>query len=235
MTISSTTSRNDYTGNGVTGTYSYAYKILSDTDHLVTVRDTSDAETTLVLTTDYTVTGAGNVSGGTIVLVEAGQSWMDGSGNLISGYTITLRRSRPLTQTTDIRNQGPFYPASHENAFDHGVMLAQALDEEMGRSVQLPETISSDDFDPTLPTNIESNAGLAIVVNAGGTGLSLAALPGTFDTERFFKSTTYDALKALAVADPTTQRWGWASDLQQLMFYTAITAIGDDGWIMVGG
>ena len=53
-TISSTTSRMDYTGNGAVDTYSYSYKIFANTDLLVTVRNTSDVETTLTLTTDYT-------------------------------------------------------------------------------------------------------------------------------------------------------------------------------------
>ena len=61
MTISSTTDRNDYTGNASTGTYAYGYKIFANTDLVATVRDTDGVETTLTLTTHYTVTGVGNV------------------------------------------------------------------------------------------------------------------------------------------------------------------------------
>ena len=50
MTISSTSSREDFTGNGTQDTFSYSFTIPdADATHLlVTERDTNDAETTLV-------------------------------------------------------------------------------------------------------------------------------------------------------------------------------------------
>jgi len=97
----------------------------------VTTRTTVGVETTLTLTTDYTVTGVGETAGGTIVLV---------AGNLASGIALTIRRVRPFTQTTDIRNQGEFYAETHENEFDHEVMLVQQLKDSVDRCFKLKET-----------------------------------------------------------------------------------------------
>lgn len=161
MTISSTTNRNDYIGNGSTSVYSYSFKIFSESDLLVTTRTSAGVEATLVLTTDYTVTGVGETSGGSITLV---------AGNLASGTTLTIRRVRDLTQEADIRNQGDFYPEGHENAFDHLIMVDQQQQDEIDRSVKFPETVSSSDFDPTLPTDLLGEDGLTIITNPAGDG-----------------------------------------------------------------
>ena len=164
MGISSLQNRSDYTGNNSTAVYAYAFKIQSNTHLLVTKRDTNNVETTLVLTTDYTVspTGVNNENGGTITLV---------AGNLPTDYKLTIRRVVPLTQDSDFRNQGDFFPESHENAFDLGVMGAQQQQDEINRSIRVPETVSTDEFDPSLPATITPNAYLAI--NSTGKELTL--------------------------------------------------------------
>jgi hypothetical protein len=139
-TISSTTNRVSYTGNGAVDTYSYTF--IAESDLLVTVRDdqTPATETTLTLTTHYTVTGEGLAAGGTVVLVNGAFDWLDADGDLESNYVLTIRRVRPLTQTTSIRNQGAYYPALHENAFDHLVMIGQQLDFDLDRCIKKSET-----------------------------------------------------------------------------------------------
>ena len=171
-TISSTTSRMDYTGNGAVDTYSYSYKIFANTDLLVTVRNTSDVETTLTLTTDYTVTGVGSSSGGNVVLVNSAQSWLDGDGDLKSNYILTIRRVRPIKQLTDIRNQGAFYPEVHEDTFDSLVMIGQQQQDEIDRSMKLSETTDPDDFSTILPASLIDNPGASIIVNDDGDGFT---------------------------------------------------------------
>lgn len=170
MTISSTTNRNTYTGNDSTGTFTYNYRIFSNTDLLVTVKNSStNAETTLVLTTDYTVTGVGNASG-TIVLVDANQAWLGTNNQLNTGYTITVRRVRPITQTTDIRNQGEFYPETHEDAFDHHVMIDLQQQDELDRAMKLSETVTSSDFDATIPSGLVGEVNTVLMTNDDGDG-----------------------------------------------------------------
>jgi hypothetical protein len=161
MSISNTNSRNNYTGNDSTDTYNYTFRIFDQDDLLVTVRDTSDVETTLSITTDYTVTGVGSVSGGTVVLV---------AGNLATGYVLSIRRVVSLIQETDIRNQGAFYPEIHEDQFDRQVMMAQQQQDEVDRSVKLAETIDPADFDTQLPASIVGAVNQTVMTNATGDG-----------------------------------------------------------------
>lgn len=164
-----------YTGNGAVDTYSYTFKVFSE-DHLqVTVRDTSDVETVLTKTTHYTVTGVGETAGGTIVLVNGAFDWIDAEGDLKSSYVITIRRVVPLTQTTDIRNAGTFYASTHEDQFDKQTMISQQQQDEINRSVKLPTTVSSSDFDPTLPSDILDSADKVPMMNATGDGFEDAA------------------------------------------------------------
>lgn len=179
MTISSTTSRNDYVGNGSTSVYSYTFKIFLDADLLVTKKNLSNVESTLVLNTDYTVSGATNSGGGSITLL---------GGNLTSGYTLTIRRVRPLTQLTDIRNQGSFFPEAHEDEFDMLTMVDQQQQDEIARSVTLPESVLPSAFDPTLPTGLANNPGSAVIVNDAGTGFALGINTGGTDASRVAKA-----------------------------------------------
>jgi len=175
MALSSATSRVSYTGDGATSVYAYTFRIFANTDLLVTVKDTSDVETTLALTTDYTVSGVGEASGGNVTLVDSSQAWLDGDGDLLTDYVLTIRRVRPLTQTTDIRNQGDFLPETHEDSFDHGIMVAQQQQDELDRSIKLPETLDPSDFDLNLPTNFADSPNQAVLVNADGDGLTFGA------------------------------------------------------------
>lgn len=167
MGLSSTTSRWIYSGNDATDTFSFNAKILAASDLVVTKRLISTgAETTLVLNTDYTVTGIGLNAGGSITLDD---------GALPSTYRIVIRRVRPLTQETDIRNQLEFYAEIHEDKFDELTMLHQQQQDQLDRSVALPETLTSDDFDPTLPVDLPDNASCVPLTNASGDGWADAA------------------------------------------------------------
>lgn len=164
MTVTSTTSRNDYNGAGSTGPYVYGFRIFAATDLLVTKADANGLETTLVYLSDFSVTGVGAMTGGTITLFTA----------LAVGERLTIRRVLPLTQLINLRNQGATFPANLENGLDQALMRAQQLENDILGSVHLPETISPTAFDTTLPANLA--AGQALVVNAAGTGLSMGAL-----------------------------------------------------------
>lgn len=139
MALSTTTARNNYNADGTLSTYAYSFYILSENDLVVTVRNTLGVETNLAKTTDYTVTGVGLTAGGNIVLVNASQAWLT-SGFLTNNYKLTIRRVRSLVQDNDIRNQGSFYPETHEDAFDHFVMIAQQQQDALDRTMKAPVT-----------------------------------------------------------------------------------------------
>ena len=171
MSLANANNRNDYTGNDTTATYGYTFRVFLNSDFVVTVRNTTTGvETTLTLTTDYTVTGVLSASGGNIVLVDAAQDWISASSFLDTGYKITIRRIVTLDQGTDIRNQGDFYPEVHEDFFDKAIMIDQQQQEDITRSMKLPETVTSSDFDAALPTDI-ATANATLIVNPAGTGI----------------------------------------------------------------
>ena len=66
MTISSTTNRVSYAGNGVTTAFAFGYKFLVNADLKV-----YQAGTLKTITTHYTVAGAGDDAGGTVTFLAA--------------------------------------------------------------------------------------------------------------------------------------------------------------------
>ena len=132
MTISSTTVKNSYSGNGTLNTFNYTFKIFANTDLEVIIRDATATETVKTLTTHYTVTGAGSASGGTIVFT---------SGNIPSATeTVVIRRAVPQTQAIDYIANDPFPAESHEEGLDRAMMAVQQLQEEVTRSIKLSRT-----------------------------------------------------------------------------------------------
>lgn len=147
--ISITSRRNNYTGNGATSAFAYGYRIRTNTDLLLTVRNTSDVETTLTHATDYTVSGVGDATGGTVTLVNASQAWLDSDGDLLTDYVLSIRGNKPLTQNTDIRNQSSYAAELHENQFDNFTMENQQQQDQLDRSIKQPE--SEVPLDMTIP------------------------------------------------------------------------------------
>ncbi len=167
MTLASNVSRVDYVGNGATDTYPYTFKIFSESDLRVTVRSTDGVETTLSYPTDYAVTGARSPSGGDVILT---------AGNLTTGYALTLRRVRQSTQSTDIRNQGAFFPEIHENALDHQVMLVQQQEDDLARAIKIPETEAGTPGGTTLPAAAQ-RASKVLGFDGSGNPTALSTIP----------------------------------------------------------
>lgn len=180
MTISSQTIRNDYTGNGSTTVFPYTFRILAASELKVVVRDDNDVETTKVLNTDYTVSGVGTASGGNVTFMTAP----------VSGYVITIISNAPYTQTTDIRNQGSFFPSVHEDAFDKIVRRVQQLREKLTRAFQLPESVSASNVDTTLPVPAANkvvawNENADALVNVDAESLATIVASGNIRVDTF--------------------------------------------------
>ena len=130
MTVSSTTTKNSYSGNGSTTTFAYGFKIFADADLTVILRSSTGVETVQSLTTHYTVTNAGNASGGNVVFGSAPAS----------GVTVVIRRNMALTQSTDYVANDPFPAATHEDALDRLTFISQQMQEEVDRTIKLSRT-----------------------------------------------------------------------------------------------
>jgi DNA polymerase III gamma/tau subunit len=149
MTISSTTVKNSYSGNGTLDTFNYTFKIFANTDLEVIIRDATATETVKTLTTHYTVTGAGSASGGTVVFT---------SGNIPSSTeTVVIRRAVPQTQAIDYIANDPFPAESHEEGLDRAMMTLQQVQEEVDRSIKLSRTNTMNNTEFTIGDTDRAN------------------------------------------------------------------------------
>lgn len=133
MTVSTEVDHNEYTGNGVTTSFPYTFRVFNKSDLVVQVIDLDENITVLALDTDYTVTGAGGYNGGNVILSKA----------LANGYQISISRELPVTQETDLRNQGKFFAEVHEDAFDKLTMLIQQVGGMFRLALRKPSSIAN--------------------------------------------------------------------------------------------
>lgn len=178
MTVSSTTNKASYSGNGTTVTFTVPFYFLEAADLQVILR-TGTTETVQTLTTNYTVTGAGIPSGGTVTMLTAPAS----------GTTLTILRNVEATQETDLLPNDRLPAETLETALDKATMLIQQLDEESGRSLRFPASdtavsaqlpvasaraskLLSFDSSGNAVTTIGTNATIAVFTQAGAGAVS---------------------------------------------------------------
>jgi hypothetical protein len=158
MTVSTSTSTASYTANGSTTTFAYPFRIFADGDWVVILRNTATAvETVQVLNSNYTVTGAGNNTGGNVVFGVAPAA----------GNTVFIRRELPLTQEVDYVPNDPFPADTHEAALDKLTMLVQQTSIDTNRAIVFPQSDLTGTFNNILPI---STARASSVVSFDGNG-----------------------------------------------------------------
>ena len=117
--INPVTRRVQFTGNTGTGPFAFTFNILTDGDIAVYKNTTA-----LTLTADYSVTI--NVNGtGSVTLVAA----------LVSTDVLTIIGGRQLARTTDFVTAGDLLATSLNEQLDSNVIMAQQLDEKLGRGL----------------------------------------------------------------------------------------------------
>ena len=169
MTVSSTTVKNSYSGNGSNDTFVYGFKIFADTDLEVIIRSALGVETIKTLTTHYTVTNAGSASGGNVVFT---------SGNIPTATeTVVVRREVPQTQAIDYIANDPFPAESHEEGLDRATMTIQQLQEEVNRAIKLSATNTMTSTEFTVGATDRANKVLSF--DASGE-IAIAQELGTF-------------------------------------------------------
>lgn len=122
MSITSYDNRRTFAGNGGTLAFAFPPPFTSNND-LVVQRQAADGTiTTLILATDYTVTGAGNPAGGTVTTTVAPAT----------GTTLIIYRDVPLTQPVTLLDGGPLPAATVNGMLDRITMWGQRLKEQIG-------------------------------------------------------------------------------------------------------
>lgn len=115
MTVNTLNSIAEFDTNGVTTNFPFYFKFLANEDLVVTYVSPGGISTTLTLGSQYTVNGAGDDEGGSIVTPAP----LVGPGQLV------VAREMNAFQQTSLRNQGKFLAETHEDVFDRLTMLIQ--------------------------------------------------------------------------------------------------------------
>jgi len=152
MTVSTTVNKVSYTASAAQTTFAYTFKIFADGDLKVYVNSTQKT-----LTTDYTVTGAGDVGGGNIVF---------GTG-LSASDSVVIERVLDLTQGVDYVENDAFPAETHEGALDRLTYIEQQQQEELGRAIKFATTIT-DAGGVELDFNIEARKNKAFIFDSSG-------------------------------------------------------------------
>lgn len=115
MTVPTLNSVAEFVTNGVTTNFPFYFKFFLNEDLVVTYINPQGVSAVLTLGTQYTVNGAGDESGGSVVTSSA----LAGPGQL------TVSREMDPYQLTSLRNQGKFLAETHEDVFDRLTMFIQ--------------------------------------------------------------------------------------------------------------
>ncbi|NQV46548.1 MAG: hypothetical protein HQ504_02075, partial [Rhodospirillaceae bacterium] len=114
--------RIQYTGDGTQTVFTYPFPIFKDADI-----EAYEGSNLKVLTTDYTVSGAGTSTGGTVIFVVAP----------INGATVTLRRNIAIARTSDFQESGEFRAKVINDELDTLTAGLQQVETDVGRALTL--------------------------------------------------------------------------------------------------
>tara|TARA_R100001443_G_scaffold22190_1_gene34366 strand:- start:102 stop:1874 length:1773 start_codon:yes stop_codon:yes gene_type:complete len=224
MTISSTTTKNTYSGNGSTTAFAYGFKIFASSDIKVYIRSSAGVETLKSEgsgSANYGISGVGETSGGTVTFVTAPAS----------GETVVLIRDTSQVQSTDYVENDPFSSDDHENALDRLTMISQEMQEELDRAFKVSKTnsITTPEFTDNaaaraskalgfssdgntlavvdsiiLPTSLSSAAGKMVRVNSGETSYEFQTPAQVFTNLLATESNGMIAHAGSGAAEPRT-------------------------------
>ena len=161
MTVSSTTNKHSYNGNGSQTAFAYTFKIFVAADIKVYLDGVLKT-----INTHYTLSNVG-VTGGGNVTFTSGSVPVAATGNVI------LLRSLALTQGVDLINYGAFDANIIESAYDKLTMMVQQLQEEVSRSIRFSATVY-DGGTQEVSDTVANRAGKVLAYDASG-NISIAA------------------------------------------------------------
>ncbi|WP_306715153.1 glycosyl hydrolase family 28-related protein [Burkholderia dolosa] len=170
MTISSDVQDVTHNTDGSTVVFPVTFYFLEDKDLIVEKIDANDGVTALLLGTDYSVSGAGLVSGGSVTTFAT----------YPVGYRLHVYRSVPVTQETQYQQNDPFPAKATEKALDKLTMIAQQVSAAAVNAIRYP--LAEYGTDGTLPKRTDRAQKILAFDEAGQqTFLPLPASVGAGD------------------------------------------------------
>lgn len=197
MTVSNQTARISAVGTNTVGqAVPFSFPINATSDLTIISRVTATGvETTLALTTNYTVTISGD-TGGTVTMVTA----------VATTAEIHVIRDTPQTQPLDLESSGTFNAENIEEAFDRVTRQVNDNADAIRRCVRAPET-DGVSIDMELPSSVDraskviSSDASGNVTTTDGTG---NVVTNTTTTNLITKRPMVDVRFFGATADGTT-------------------------------
>ena len=131
MTVTTTTARTLHDGDGSATSFSTGFKFDQNADIECVLRDSGGTESVWTLNTEYTLSGAGNASGGTVTVKTTPTDHTPASGE-----TLVVRRVVPETQATSVSST--FTASEVEGIGDKNAILFQQNLDAFSRSIHVP-------------------------------------------------------------------------------------------------
>lgn len=236
MTVSSTTNRMDYTGDGVTTDFSFPYVFFEDADLDVYVDDTLKA-----LNSDYTISGTfanGRYASGANVVFAVAPA---------NATSIAIVRDVPYTQEIDYSPYDSFPAETHETGLDKNTIMAQQLLSLIAGALRVPASEASIDRIPTVADRANKYlafgaSGQPIASSAAITAAVTAFIETLLDDANAAEARATLGAAALAVANVFTALQTFQAGLElyssddsnatgpdlDIMRHSASPAAGDD-------
>jgi hypothetical protein len=138
MTLTTLVASKQYAGNGSATTFPTTFRFFASADLRVLLTDTGGADTEWMLGTEYTVTGAGDEGGGTVVVSTTPTDYTPAVGE-----TLTIIRETPQTQEFALPLGGPLPSTSIEQMVDRTVAEIQETTNQLSRKLGFPDSDST--------------------------------------------------------------------------------------------
>ena len=167
MTISTTANSITYGGNGVTTSWPYGFLIPASNDVEVIYTSSTGVQTVLS-TSQYSISGIGNPTGGAVIYPLSGSP-------IPTGSKIGITRVLPLVQGTSISSQGPTF-AAIESALDYEMMCIQETNAQADLAIRAP--ISDVGLNYVLPPAVQ-RANAYVAFDSQGNVITTNGGPGT--------------------------------------------------------
>lgn len=129
MTVSSSSNKVLYAGNGIATVFAFTFPIHAESDLRVVLRASNGTETVKALTTHYTVSASPWTTGGSVTMLTPPAS----------GETLLIKREVDVTQGLDLVDGDALPAESLERALDKLTFILQQLSEVSERVVTLQE------------------------------------------------------------------------------------------------
>jgi len=172
MTLTATTNKVAYAGNGSTTSFAVTFIYWDDTDvRVIMSNDTTGVETVWTSGTQYNLSG-GSGATGTLTIDVSPTDYTPATGE-----TLTIKSNLPDTQSTSLPLGGSLPSTSIEERLDKSVRLSQQLAEELTRAIQFSE--SSPATSTLITETATQRADKLLAFNASG-NLTVTQEIGTY-------------------------------------------------------